>query len=149
MKNRAKTLKDWIKAVLIAAAVVVSFVWLIGNWYMVSSGSMESTLNTGDMVFVNKTAYGARLPYTPLSLPFTDGHSGLIRFGYHRLPGYSSVKRGDIVAFNYPDLDTVGAIDHKSVWIKRVVALPGDTVRFIRSVAVVNNEPEQYVEALQ
>lgn len=143
MKKMGKSTKDWLKAMLIALTVVVGFVWFVGNWYVVSSGSMESTLLTGDMVYVNKLAYGARLPYTPLSLPFEKGHSSWFSFNYHRTPGFSDPKHGDIVAFNYPDLDTIVPIDHKSVWIKRIVGLPGDSLKLSSSMAYVNGKMEE------
>lgn len=149
MQKLRKTLKDWLLAGLIALTIVVGFVWFVGNWYVVSSSSMENALKTGDMVYVNKLAYGARMPYTPLSLPFNGGYTNKFLFDYHRVGGYSEVKRNDIVAFNYPDLDSLVPIDHKSVWVKRVVALPGDTLVFKSSVAYTNGNEEPEVNRLK
>ena len=76
---------------------------------------MEKDLLIGDYLFVNKVAYGPKLPQTPLAVPFfhnnipgTYTRSYLKWFGmdYHRLPGYSDVERNDIVVFNYPAGDT-------------------------------------------
>ena len=85
MKKFRKTLKDWLLAGLIALTIVVGFVWFVGNWYVVSSSSMENALKTGDMVYVNKLAYGARMPFTPLSLPFSGGYTTKLLFDYHRV----------------------------------------------------------------
>ena len=76
---------------------------------------MEKDLLIGDYLFVNKIAYGPKLPQTPLAVPFfhnnipgTYTKSYLHWFGmdYHRLPGYTDVERNDIVVFNYPAGDT-------------------------------------------
>lgn len=71
--------------------------------YHVPSGSMENTLLIGDRVFVDKRAYGLRLPFT--SMRMTNG---------------DRVRRGDIVIFNSPR-------DGKRL-IKRIVAVGGDDV---------------------
>ncbi len=130
-------IKDWIKAMLIALFGLWFLVSFIGNWFVVSSGSMEGSLFAGDLVYVNKLAYGARFPLSAFGF----------NFSYHRLPGYVEVNRNEVVAFNYPDLDTLVPIDKKSVWIKRILGLPGDTVQFKRSVAKVNGAEEQVLES--
>ena len=79
-----------------------------------SSSSMESTLMTGDYLFVGKLAYGPKLPERPLSIPFVHNtifgkksYSDLIKRDYRRLAGFGDVRRGDIVVFNFPHGDTV------------------------------------------
>lgn len=71
--------------------------------YHVPSGSMENTLLIGDRVFVDKRAYGVRLPFTSVELSRGD-----------------PVRRGDIVIFDSPS-------DGKRL-IKRIVAVGGDDV---------------------
>ncbi|HEX4887580.1 MAG TPA: signal peptidase I [Luteibaculaceae bacterium] len=141
--------KSWIRAVAIALAVLVTYVWFVGNWYMVSSPSMEATLTKGDMIYVNKLAYGARVPYTPMSLPFESGYASWPRLGYRRLWGYSHPKVGDVVAFNYPDLDTLIPVDQKSVWVKRIVALPGEQIRLTQAKRQGSEEKASYADALK
>ena len=75
----------------------------LADHYYVPSGSMEYTLIAGDRVFVDKRAYGLRLPFTTIDL--TRGES---------------VQRGDIVIFDSPRDGTR--------LIKRVVAVGGDDV---------------------
>lgn len=133
-----KILREWAIAAAIAIFSLWTFVSFIGNWFVVSSGSMENELLTGDMVYVNKLAYGARTPISGLGVS-----TRWLCFGYHRLPGFSDIKHNDIIAFNYPDLDTLIPIDKKPVWIKRLIGLPGDTVQFDHGLAIVNGKHEE------
>jgi len=76
---------------------------------------MEKTLLTGDYLFVSKLAYGPRIPFTPLALPFLpsmlpDGKVTYIispERRYKRLKGFSKVKHNDIIVFNFPEGDTI------------------------------------------
>jgi signal peptidase I len=75
---------------------------------------MESTLLRGDYLFVSKMSYGAKIPQTPLSVPFIHnswflGKSYIegVQLPYYRLPGWDKVKNNDIVVFNFPEGDTV------------------------------------------
>lgn len=72
--------------------------------FRIPSESMENTLLIGDFLFVNKLAYGPRIPFTTT-----------------RLPGYTHPKPGDVIVFEYPR-------DRKIAYIKRCVATGGQTV---------------------
>jgi signal peptidase I len=108
--------------------------------YRIPSSSMHGTLYEGDYILVNKMAYGARLPITPLS--FGGHHLDWLHLPYLRLFGYSKVKRNDVIVFNYPVYEE-GAIDIQEEYIKRCVALPGDTVSIINGVVFVNGYKEK------
>src|SRR6201986_964876 len=108
-KNRYKrrkksTAREWVDAfafAIIAAALIRIF---FIEAYVIPSGSMENTLLIGDYLFVSKVNYGPRVPITPVAFPFahhtmpiinTRAYWKGIQLPYFRLPGFSTVKKGD------------------------------------------------------
>lgn len=93
---------------------------------------MKPRLFEGDIVIINKLAYGARLPVTPLNVKSGGRKKYLewIVLPYLRIPGFSSIKRNDIVAFNY-SLQNSEPVDMQEEFIKRCVGLPGDSIELI------------------
>ena len=105
---------DWVDAILFAVVVVtlINVFWF--QSFKIPSSSMESSLYTGDHLFVSKLTYGARLPMTPLTIPFThnviggkESYSTSVSWKYKRLPGFRDVRKGDCVVFGFPNGDTV------------------------------------------
>ena len=95
---------DWLDAIIFAVIVVIPLNIFILQAFRIPSSSMESTLMTGDYLFVGKLAYGPKLPERPLSIPFVHNtifgkksYSDLIKRDYRRLAGFGHVERGDIV----------------------------------------------------
>ncbi|PBQ30433.1 signal peptidase I [Sphingobacteriaceae bacterium] len=109
--------------------------------YRIPSASMHGTLFEGDYVVINKLAYGARIPMTPLSLSVGGKKKFLdwIQLPYMRVPGYSEIKRNDIVAFNF-DLTEDLPVDLREEYIKRCVAISGDTIEIVNGKVYVNKE---------
>ena len=104
----------WFDDILFAVVVVTFINIFFIQAFKIPSSSMESSLYTGDHLFVSKLTYGPRVPQTPLTIPFThnqifgkESYSKLIQSDYRRLKGFRNVKRGDIVVFNFPNGDTV------------------------------------------
>lgn len=102
---------------------------------------MEKGLLTGDFMLINKLSYGPRLPKTLLSLPFVNQRFYLtwIELPYLRLFGSPDVERNDVVVFNYPQ-ETEYPVDHRSYFVKRCVALPGDSLRIENGIVYVNHQ---------
>ena len=109
--------REWIDAgvfAIVAATIIRSFVF---EAYVIPSESMEKTLLVNDFLFVNKVAYGPRIPQTPLGFPFVHNtmpfsltqpsYLKWIQIPYKRIPGYVEVKRNDVVVFNFPAGDTI------------------------------------------
>lgn len=93
--------------------------------FQIPSGSMIPTLKIGDFILVNKFTYGIRLPVSRT-----------------KVIDMNDPKRGDVMVFFPP---------HKPVYfIKRVVGLPGDEIRYINNVLYINGEkqPQELVAAL-
>ena len=105
---------DWVDAILFAVVVVTFINVFFFQAFKIPSSSMESSLYTGDHLFVSKLTYGPRMPQTPLTVPFThnvifgkESYSTSLQWKYRRLKGFRKVKAGDIVVFNFPNGDTV------------------------------------------
>ena len=95
--------------------------------YHVPTGSMEKTIFIGDFLLVNKLAYGGVSPH---EIPFTD-----FELPHFRMPGYDSPARGDIVVFEPP-------FEAPADYVKRCVAVGGDTVEMRDKVLYINHKPQ-------
>ena len=111
-KTKVKEWGDSLLFALVAASVIRTYVF---EPFQIPTGSMEKTLLVGDFLFVNKLAYGPKVPVTPLSYPLVHNtvpwvdiksYTNLETSNYTRLPGFSSIERNDVVVFNYPSGDT-------------------------------------------
>ena len=165
---------DWVDAILFAVVVVtlINIFWF--QSFKIPSSSMESSLFTGDHLFVSKLTFGAKMPQTPLTIPFThntifgkESYSTSVQWKYHRLPGFRKVRNGDCVVFNFPNGDTVlckapvedyhtyvryygreavakmspfivRPSDKKDHYVKRCVAIPGDTLEVKDGLVWIN-----------
>lgn len=109
--------------------------------FQIHTSSMHQTLLEGDHILVNKLAYGPRIPITPLSLPFGNQHLFLdwIQLPYLRIPGYSSVNRNDVIVFNFPLEDGLPA-DERQQYVKRCVAIPGDSISIVQGILFINGK---------
>ena len=99
-------------AILIAA--ILLFRSVVAENYVIPSGSMEPTLKVGDYLFASKCSYGLRIPFTE-----------------KKLVEWGGVRRGDIVIF--PSVagprPWFFGIQKTDKLIKRVIGLPGETLR--------------------
>lgn len=105
----------------IALLIVFAIRSSIVEPFKIPSGSMIPTLYVGDFIFVNKFAFGLKLPFSDLfGAPIT-------------LLKRESPHRGDIVVFLYPR-------DPSVHYIKRVIGLPGDTVEVRNKTVFINGK---------
>jgi signal peptidase I len=125
--------KDFFKDLLF---VLVSFFFLnsfVLASFEVPTGSMENEIMTGDFLFVNKFIYGGT---TPRNIPGTN-----IRLPWFRLPALRHVERGDVIVFEFPGQRDEIQSPEFLFYLKRCIALPGDTVQVINRVVYVNGKP--------
>jgi signal peptidase I len=118
-----------------AAIVIIGFL-LLNNFviasFMVPTGSMENEVMTGDFLMVNKFIYGGS---SPRNIPFTD-----VRLPWFRLPALKSVQRGDVIVFEFPGYREEVHPEAFTYYLKRCMALAGDTLQIINRVVYVNGE---------
>jgi signal peptidase I len=116
--------------------------------YTIPTSSMEKSLLVGDFLFVSKFHYGTRLPVTPLAFPFahnvmpltdsTPSYLSFMKMPYKRLPSLQEIKNNDVVVFNYPYEDG-RPFDKKENYIKRCLAIGGDSIKVIDGQVFINN----------
>src|ERR1700712_2458130 len=99
LKPKKSKTREWIDALVFALIASTIIRGLLFSAYAIPSGSMEGTELTGDYLFVSKFSYGARMPITPLSIPFTEPvmygiktYFGALQLPYFRLPGLTTIK---------------------------------------------------------
>ncbi len=144
--RRKSKLREWGDALVFALVVMLIVRTLIFDLFRIPTPSMEKSLLIGDYLFVSKLHYGTRTPIT-LGIPFTQIYLKGFTLPHTRLPGFTSIKRGDAVVFNYPPEDK--PIDRKMHYIKRVVGLPGETLSVRDKQVYVNDEPLPLKETMQ
>ena len=99
--------------IIVIVLAVRSFVF---EPFRIPSDSMMPTLQDGDFIFVNKYAYGLRLPV--INTKVTAGHEP---------------ERGDVIVFRLPSNPRIN-------YIKRLVGLPGDHVRVTDNLVYINGK---------
>ncbi len=152
----ADTVSSLLFAIIVATFVHTYFV----QPYTIPTSSLEKSLLIGDFLFVSKVNYGARVPMTTVALPMVHDSIPMTKrksylswpqLPYFRLPGIESIKRTDIVVFNWP-VDTVykfwdtskrhayKPIDKKSNYVKRCVGVPGDSLSIKDGIVYIDGK---------
>ena len=114
----AKFWREW-RGLFLFVAVMLVFRSAVADWNQVPSGSMKPGILDGDRIVVDKLAWDLRVP-------FTD--SRIVRWG--------NPARGDVVTFENP-------LDGR-LFVKRVVAVPGDLVEWRRKQLFINGAAASY-----
>lgn len=137
--KKGSAILETVKTVFWALVIAGIFRTIFFQPFWIPSGSMKDTLLVGDFLFVNKMAYGysyascptIRIPAVGLDVDARD-ICGFLDGDNTRLFG-SEPERGDIIVFRHP----VNGTD----FIKRVVGLPGDTIKMTDGVLYINGDP--------
>ena len=153
-------LGEWVSSIVFAivAATLVHTYFI--QPYTIPTSSLEKSLLIGDFLFVSKFHYGARTPMTTIAAPMVHDSLPLVKsksylkkpaLPYFRIPGFQKIKRNEIVVFNWP-VDTVRfffdrsnvhidkPIDKKSNYVKRCVAIPGDSLEIKDGYIFINGK---------
>jgi signal peptidase I len=112
------------RSIFLFLFLVLFFRTTYADWSPVPSSSMEPTIYPGDVLWIDKTSFGP-------SLPFLN----------RRLATWGYPERGDIITFVPPHED--------SLLVKRVMAVPGDSIRIEGDRIWLNGTPlaQELVEA--
>ncbi len=105
---------EFLDSIWVVVVIALCIRFFIFESFRVPTGSMIPAIYIGDMLFVNKYIYGLRVPFTKIRL--TEG---------------KKPDRGEVVVFIYP-------VDPELDFVKRVVGLPGDTVKLEGRKVFVN-----------
>jgi signal peptidase I len=136
-KNTIETIKILLIAFLSALFIKTFFI----EAYCIPSGSMEKTLLTGDFLFVNKFIYGAS---TPRNIPLTN-----VRLPYINLPALRAPRRMDIIVFDFPGEKNELNPAEPVRYVKRCIALPGDTLQIKNKIIFINGKQLKNPEQVQ
>ena len=132
MKTSKQKFWEFWKNLLFAAVAAFLIKTFFIETSRVPTGSMEKTIWVGDFLFVNKFIYGAS---SPRNIPFTN-----IKLPYFQMPAIREPKRGDIVVFEFPgSKDELVPTDIIN-YVKRCIAIPGDTIEIVDKVVFVNGK---------
>jgi signal peptidase I len=115
--RRKGKVREYVEAFAIALLLALFLRTTVVQARIIPSGSMEDTLLVGDYLFVNKFVYGYHLP-------FTKG----------RILAVRAPARGDIVVFDPP-------FESASPFIKRVIAVPGETIEIRERKVFIDGRP--------
>lgn len=115
--SRKSVLREYTEIIVLAVALALFVRTFFIQAFRIPSESMEDTLLVGDFLFANKFIYGPKLPFVDT-----------------RLPAIRDPRPGDIIIFKYPG-------DEKTDYIKRCVAVAGQTIEVKRNVLYVDGLP--------
>jgi signal peptidase I len=149
--------REWVDSLLFAIIAATLIRWATFEAYTIPSPSMENSLLVGDYLFVSKLHYGPITPQTPLQVPLTHqtvpilnvkSYSDAVQLPTYRFPGFSSIKRNDVVVFHVPHESQYPA-DLRTNYIKRCVAVAGDTISIRGGQVYLNGQPGVLAGQLQ
>lgn len=111
-----------LRSLAILILIIFAFRWSVVSPYHVPTASMEPTIKVGDRLLAYKLAYDLKIPFTNVVAA-----------------AWGKPRRGDIIVFRYPkdpDID----------YVKRVIAVAGDSVQMIDDIIYINGEPQERLD---
>lgn len=130
-QSTGSLLREYWRVVLYALFIALFLKVFFIEAFGIPTPSMNNTLMVGDFLFVNKFCYGVR---SPRAVPLTG-----IRLPHGKiLPGYTAPEPGDVVVFEYPGGGETVEQPNVLNYVKRLIALPGDTVEIAGRRVFVN-----------
>lgn len=120
--DKEESFFDTLKTIVYAIVIAILIRTFLFEPFKIPSGSMYPTLYVGDYLFVSKYTYGYSKHSLPFSLPLINGRIWV-----------DEPQRGDVVVFKFPQ-------DNKTDFIKRIIGLPGDKVKFENGRLYINGE---------
>ncbi|HEY6345713.1 MAG TPA: signal peptidase I [Bryobacteraceae bacterium] len=123
MKNFAQSVRNFIHEWTVNIAILLFGTTTLVQAFIVPTPSMDTSVQVGDHLLVDKLSYAPDGPITKHLLPYTP------------------VKRGDIIVFRYPS-------DISENYVKRVIGVPGDHIHLVNKIVYLNGHPltEPYVQ---
>jgi signal peptidase I len=123
MRNFAESVRNFVHSWAVNIVILLFGTTTLVQAFIVPTPSMDTTVQVGDHLLVDKLSYAPDGPITRHLLPYTP------------------VKRGDIIVFRYPS-------DISENYVKRVIGVPGDHIHLVNKVVYLNGHPltEPYVQ---
>jgi signal peptidase I len=109
--------REYLESIVVAVILALFIRTFAVQAFKIPTGSMRENLLIGDHLLVNK------LVYSPSLSPWED-----------RVFGKKPIRRGDVIVFKYPE-------DPTRDFIKRVIALPGETVEIRNKQVLIDGKP--------
>jgi signal peptidase I len=116
MPKQPETPRHWIADWTVTILMLLFGTTTLLQAFVVPTESMDTTIRVGDHLFVDKLAHAPAREWQKKLLP------------------YAEVQRGDVIVFKYP-------LDEKQPYVKRVIGVPGDRIRFVDNQLILNGKP--------
>ena len=123
LKTVCKAALKFVLYVVLSLGLAVVIRVFLCNFYVIPSDSMEPGIIAGDFILADKWTYGGRI-FTGLKFD-KDSDPPMVR-----VPGFRSLRRNDVVVFNFPyryGWDTI-RMNLETILVKRCIGLPGDSI---------------------
>ncbi len=113
MVTKPRVVRHWLAEWTVTGLILLFGTTTLVQAFVVPTPSMDTTIQVGDHLLVDKLVYAPANSFSQRLLP------------------YAEVKRGDVIVFKYP-------LDEAQPYVKRVIGVPGDRIRFADNQLILN-----------